>query len=66
MKSVFVAVFVIFGAVSMVRADVASAGYVNEKAATKVDTTLGSSNTLAGSYTVSGKMVVSTPELPAE
>ncbi len=47
------------------RADIASTGYVANANATKVDTSASAQQTMAGSYTVSGTLVVPTPPLPS-
>ena len=46
-------------------ANVASVGYVNETVANRVDTAASATQTMAGSYTVSGTLVVPTPPLPS-
>ena len=46
-------------------ANVASVGYVNESVANRVDTAASATQTMAGSYTVSGTLVVPTPPLPS-
>lgn len=43
-------------------ADIASASYVNS---TKVDVSASANQTLAGTYTVSGTLIVPTPPLPS-
>lgn len=48
-----------------VRADIASIDYVDNAGATKVDTASTANQTMAGSYTVSGTLVVPTPPLPS-
>lgn len=49
-------------------ADIASTGYVNDyvnqQSETKVDTSASANQTMAGTYTVSGTLVVPTPPLP--
>ena len=51
--------------VTPVRADIASIDYVDNAGATKVDTASTANQTMAGSYTVSGTLVVPTPPLPS-
>ena len=46
-------------------ANVASAQYVQESVATKVDTSANANQTMAGTYTVSGTLMVPTPPLPS-
>ena len=46
-------------------ADIASIDYVDNAGATKVDTASTANQTMAGSYTVSGTLVVPTPPLPS-
>ena len=45
-------------------AGVASSQYVQESVATRVDTSANANQTMAGTYTVSGTLVVPTPPLP--
>lgn len=45
-------------------ADLASTNYVDESVVTRVDMTAGSSNTMAGTYTVTGTFDVPTQPLP--
>jgi hypothetical protein len=45
-------------------ADLASTDYVNESVVNRVDMTAGSSNTMAGTYTVTGTFDVPTQPLP--
>ena len=44
---------------------VASAEYVETKVETKVDTAQTANQTMAGTYTVSGTLIVPTPPLPS-
>ncbi len=45
-------------------ADIASTKYVNNAIDTKVDTSASANQTMAGTYTVSGVLIVPTPPLP--
>lgn len=46
-------------------ADIASTNYVHSANASKVDTSSSASQTMAGTYTVSGTFIVPTPPLPS-
>lgn len=46
-------------------ANVASVQYVQESVVTKVDTSANANQTMAGTYTVSGVLMVPTPPLPS-
>ena len=46
-------------------ADIASTNYVDNANASKVDTSSSASQTMAGTYTVSGTFIVPTPPLPS-
>ncbi len=48
----------------MVYADIASKAYVKGVTETRVDTAATANQTMAGTYTVSGMLVVPTPPLP--
>ena len=50
---------------SLAATAVASAQYVQNSVATKVDTSANANQTMAGSYTVSGSFRVPTPPLPS-
>ncbi len=45
-------------------ADIASVRYVENQTKTKVDTSADSNQQMAGTYTVTGALIVPTPELP--
>lgn len=45
--------------------DIASAQYVQDSVATKVDTSSTANQTMSGNYTVSGSFKVPTPPLPS-
>lgn len=62
MKKIFL-LFVIFVAMPA-RADIASTTYVNTATTSKVDVSSTATQTMAGTYTVSGTLDVPTPALP--
>ncbi len=62
-------VLILFGVLAMLAmpacAEIASTSYVASASASKVDTSVSANQTMAGSYTVSGTLVVPTPPLPS-
>lgn len=50
---------------SLAATAVASTQYVQNSVATKVDTSANANQTMAGTYTVSGTLMVPTPPLPS-
>lgn len=62
---IFLLVFVVLFMAMPGYTDIASTSYVSNSTATKVDTSANVNQTMAGSYTVSGTLVVPTPPLPS-
>jgi hypothetical protein len=65
MKKILFSVLFVFMAVSGAWAELASTSYVEEFSATKVDTSADATQTMAGTYTVTGSFEVPTQPLPA-
>ena len=65
MKHVVLAVFVVIFLSGAVFADIASVSYVQSNTKDKVSAAPEASQTMAGSYTVSGVLIVPTPPLPS-
>lgn len=57
-------IFLLLVMPAMVYADIASTTYVEAQTASKVDTSSRVKQTLEGTYTVAGTLVVPTPPLP--
>lgn len=64
MRKILFSVFFVFAAVSGSWAELASTVYVEEFSATKVDTSADATQTMAGTYTVTGSFAVPTQPLP--
>ena len=65
MKALFFAVFLHIVPSVALAVTLISGEYVDEKIATKVDTSETAKQTMAGEYTVSGTLIVPTPPLPS-
>ena len=57
-------IFLLLVMPAMVYADIASKAYVRSVTETRVDTAATANQTMAGTYTVAGTLVVPTPPLP--
>lgn len=64
MRFFVLAIFMVFGAVNVARADVASTNYVTTEVGKRVSLAGSDTQTMSGTYDVQGEMSVKTPKLP--
>ena len=65
MKHFICSIFIIFGCLGIARADVASVSYVEGIVSSKVDSQASATQTMAGTYDVTGSLQVPDTNLPA-